>query len=72
MNVIFVVALVILVAGCQQPAQTSLPRYQLVASTNGNAWKIDTQSGTTWLCIPTETTIHIRSACQVSKELSEP
>lgn len=60
--------------GCQQspPQSASVQRYQISATANGNAWKIDTQTGTTWLCTPSEAAkINIGSSCTVSKDTNE-
>lgn len=66
-----VITLSFLLAGCQQsqaPSQ-STQRYQVVAGADGAAWKIDTQTGTTWLCTKTETAkIVLGSSCSVSKD----
>jgi len=66
-----VTALTFLLAGCQQSqlAQQAAQRYLLVAGADGAAWKIDTQTGTTWLCTRTQTAqIVLGSNCLVSKD----
>lgn len=66
-----VTALTILLAGCQQSQVPQQPaqRYLLVAGTDGAAWKLDTQTGTTWLCTKTQTAQTVLgSSCSVSKD----
>lgn len=74
MNRILLAALLISLAGCQQsPAQAKVVQhFQLSTAANGNAWKIDTETGTTWLCTPTEIAkINLGSTCTVSKDANE-
>lgn len=61
-------------AGCQ-PSQVLNPaaqRYQISAGADGSAWKIDTQTGATWLCTKTATgAVILGSSCSTSKDLNE-
>lgn len=71
MEIKIVAALTFLLGGCQQsqvPPQAA-QRYLIVAGADGAAWKIDTQTGTTWLCTRTQTAqIVLGSSCLVSKD----
>lgn len=61
----YVLLLAALVAGCGGGTRPdTAPRYQLVAGGQGNAWRLDTLTGTVWVCQSTT----IGAGCQEVKE----
>lgn len=60
---LFAVLVVVTLAGCQQPPMAT-PKFQIVPVADGGAWKIDTQSGTTWFC----TNKMLSTDCRMAKD----